>query len=135
MLDTLARLFAPWQDLFADSAIVSTTVTAVHLTALLVAGGLALSQDRATLAGVAHPPVHRPVELGLALVVLSGLMLAAADIEVYATSLIYWIKMGLVAALLLNGMMLMRQNTVTRARISMVLWILITVVGVALTNV
>lgn len=134
MLETLARIFTPWQDLFADSAIVSTAVTALHLTALLVAGGLALSQDRATLLGVAHPSVHRPVTIGLGLIVLSGLLLGASDIEVYATSRVYWIKMGLVAALLVNGMMLIRRNTAARARISMMLWITITVVGVILTN-
>lgn len=134
MLDTIARILAPWQDLFADSAVISTAVTALHLTALLVAGGLALSQDRATLLGVSHPSVHRPVTIGLGLVVLSGLLLAASDIEVYATSLTYWIKMALVAALLVNGLMLIRRNTIARARISMMLWITITVVGVILTN-
>lgn len=135
MLETIARILTPWRNLFADSAVVSTTVTALHLTALLVAGGLALSQDRATLLGVSHPSVHRPVMIGLGLVVLSGFLLAASDIEVYATSRVYWIKMGLVGVLSVNGMMLIRRNTAARARISTTLWITITAVGVILSNV
>lgn len=135
MLETIARILAPWQDLFAGSALVSTSVTAVHITSLLVAGGLAISHDRATLHGHAHQSVHRPVTIGLALLLISGLLLAASDIEVYATSRIYWLKMAMVAALLVNGFILFRRNNRTSARISMTLWLAITVAGVVLTNV
>lgn len=134
MLEALARILAPWQDLYAGSALVSTSVTAVHVTSLLVAGGLAISQDRATLHGAVHQPVHRPVTIGLALLLISGLLLAASDIEVYATSRIYWFKMAMVAALLVNGFFLFRHHNRTTARISMTLWLAVTVAGVALTN-
>ena len=134
MLESLVRLLAPWQEYFSNSVIAPTVVTAAHLTSLLVAGGLAIAHDRSTLKGVPHDIVHRPVTLGLLVVIISGLLLAAADVEVYATSYVFWIKMGLIGALLVNGSVLFRRPTRTTARISMTLWLTITVAGVVLTN-
>ena len=48
-VDSLIQLFAPWQAIFADSKVVDIGVTSVHLLAVLVGGGLAVSADRATL--------------------------------------------------------------------------------------
>ena len=45
----LARLAEPWNSLYSDSKLVSSTVVFLHLVPLLVAGGTALVADRATL--------------------------------------------------------------------------------------
>ena len=52
--------------------------------------------------------VHRAVIWGLSVTFLSGLMLAAADVETYATLPAFWIKMGLIALLLGNGLFMQR---------------------------
>lgn len=51
---------------------------------------------------------HRAVVAALAVVLGSGALLALADVEVYATSAVYWTKMALVAALLANGFLMTR---------------------------
>jgi hypothetical protein len=88
----------------------------VHIGAMLFAGGYALAADRAMLrpyhdrfAGERRgaleelAAVHRWVILGLVLLLLSGLLQAAADINTYATSAVFWTKMVLVALLAVNG--------------------------------
>src|SRR5665213_1984478 len=102
----LAGWFAPWQQLFSDSKLVDIVVTSIHLLAVLVGGGLAVSADRATLramrgdplarAGVAHElhATHRPVLIGLTVLFLSGLALATADIKTFANSPVFLVKMS-----------------------------------------
>jgi hypothetical protein len=118
MLEALAAAFAPWQSLYSDSVPVSTAVTAVHILALLVGGGLAIAADRSTLRALRHPAphraaqlyelhaVHRPVLMALGVLFVSGFAMAAADVEVFAASTFFWVKMGLVAMMLLNGALL-----------------------------
>jgi len=165
----LARAFAPWQTLFSDSKVLSTGVVAVHIVALLFGGGLAIAADRASLrlarAGRAAGPgaaederrlladlgaVHRPVVIALAFVFVSGALLAAADVKTYALAWVFWLKLGLVALLLVNGVVLERAESGLRRGVgtaghwrrlraaswaSLALWTATTVVGVALTNV
>ena len=45
----LARLAEPWAHVYADSKTVATIVTFGHIASLLMAGGLAVTTDRATL--------------------------------------------------------------------------------------
>lgn len=115
LIDTAVQLAAPWQSLYDDSTFLSTTVIAVHLTALLVGGGLAVAADRATLRATRRPAedrarqltelsaVHRPVLVALAVLFVSGLALTAADLGTFLASPVYWIKFGFVALLLANG--------------------------------
>ena len=49
---------------------------------------------------------HRVVILGLGFIIVSGLLLFAADIETFFYSRIFWIKMALILSLLVNGMAL-----------------------------
>src|SRR5687768_12652564 len=98
MIDWLANVFAPWQSFYSDSTAVSTTVLAIHLAALLIAGGFAVGADRATLLALklsrgerrdhVHElhALHRPVLLALVLLFVSGLLMFAADVEVYMRS-------------------------------------------------
>ena len=116
----LIQLFAPWQALYSNSKLVAETVTASHLLALLFGGGLAIAADRATLRAIAQPTderlrvlqniraTHRPVLIALIVLFASGFALAAADIETFVGSPVFWIKLALVALLLLNGLLLER---------------------------
>lgn len=169
----MAAIVAPWQSLYSDHIIVSTTVTTVHIITLLLAGGLAISADRAVLRALRRPvaerqfqleelgAVHRPVLIALTFLVLSGILLAAADVETFATSAVFWLKMGLVSLLLANGLQLRRVESrleVVRgtraedeetepdtegrlwrrlgahARASMTLWLIVAIAGTVLTN-
>ncbi len=121
---------APWQSIYNDSKLLSTTVTTVHLVALMFGGGLAVAADRSTLrasraveltVGLGRPQqlaelhaVHRPVLLALGILFVSGLLLAAADVETYATSWTFWIKMALVGLLIVNGALLTRTEVALR---------------------
>jgi hypothetical protein len=86
--------------------------------------------------------------LGLLALSLSGMLLFAADIETYWYSRIFWLKMGLIVLLLINGWLLLHgERLVTRgeahgwarlhhtATASLVLWFLTTLAGAALPNI
>lgn len=126
VVHSLAQAMAPWQHEYNDSTTVETAVTSVHLLALLFGGGLAVAADRSTLR-VARAPladrsyqlselhaVHRPVLIALLALFVSGVMLALADVRTYATSVTFWIKMGLVLLLVINGAVLTRTESALR---------------------
>jgi hypothetical protein len=163
VLTQLATSLEPWKTFWSDNDVVSTAVTATHIAAIVVGGGLAIAADRMTLRmrgraaaeRITHAreirAVHRPVIIALALIVISGLLMAASDIEEFAEKPIFWIKMGLIAVLLVNGLMLQKSEgrilegdggmtddswsrLATFSRVSMTLWVVITVVGVVLAS-
>ena len=119
IVQQLSDWFAPWQSAYSDSKVLSTGVTTVHLLALFIGGGFAVAADRLTLrltrpgSGATDADrmrqlvdlreVHAPVLISLAILFSSGLLLAAADIETFATSPTFWVKMALVAVLIVNG--------------------------------
>ena len=123
----LTHLVAPWARLYNDSKLVYTTVTFAHVGGILFGGGCAIAADRMTLGlrtadeearrvrlAELHA-VHRPVLIGLAITFASGFLQLAADLETFLGSAIFWIKMGLVLGLLLNGALLQRIETRIRA--------------------
>ena len=161
ILDGLTTMVAPWASFYSDHATVRTGVTFVHVGGLLVSGGLALASDRTILRtgraseGERHlrlrdlATTHRPVVAGLGMVMLSGVLLFLADLETYLTSWVFWTKMGLVALLLGNGLLLLRSEQALernpdleggwghlrrRAAASVSLWLLISLIGTALVN-
>jgi hypothetical protein len=172
LVATLARWFAPWQSVYSGSKFLETTVTSVHIVATLVGGGIALAADRVTLLTLRDEDrlgpkalddlhaTHRPVMIGLAALFLSGFALALADVETFAKSPIFLIKLLCVVLLCLNGLFLARTEHCLRRRvlgedchptspastmtlwtrlrtaswISIVLWITTVVVGCALLN-
>ncbi|HEX2779426.1 MAG TPA: hypothetical protein VHM30_07995 [Gemmatimonadaceae bacterium] len=112
--------FAPWKTLYGDSPVVATTVTTVHVVALLFGGGFALATDRSTLRALRGSSddrrrqlaelhaVHRPVLVALAMIFVSGLALATADLETFLGSPVFWVKLALVTLLVANGALLAR---------------------------
>ena len=119
-MDTVLEVLAPWQSLYSESTLIATLVVTVHVLALLVGGGFAIAADRMTLRMAARVPaertphlrelrdLHRPVLISLAAVFISGLLMLAADVEVYLGSWVFWVKMALVVGLLANGAILQR---------------------------
>ena len=159
----LARLAEPWAHLYADSKTVATIVTFGHVASLLMAGGLAVTTDRATLRALRLAAaergrhleelagVHRLVVGGLTLSVITGVLLFASDVETFVGSKIFWVKMALICVLLANGLVMTRAEGALRADadeaapawvrlrrsavVSVGLWYAITLAGVALVNV
>lgn len=116
-------IVARWAHLYSDRKAVSEAVTFIHLGGVLLAGGMAVAADRATLrlarvpAGDARTGewalaeiagVHRLVLWGLVLIFASGLLQTLADLDTYLTSVVYWSKLALVAVLLANGWVRLR---------------------------
>ena len=156
----LTDLMTSWGSLYANHAALRTLVEFIHVAALIVGGGLAIVTDRALLRNNADDPgvrlhllgtlqaSHRLVIISLALIMLSGGLLFASDFETFLASRFFWIKMGLVALLLVNGLVLRRaeQRAVAgdhtawktlrvTAVASITLWLLTTLGGVALPNI
>lgn len=139
LLESLIQWFSPWQTFFSHSKVAGPATVFVHLTGLLFGGGFAVAADRMVLRATTRSAprftpgsalgaradwdtleslhtVHRPVIISLICIALSGIALATADIETFATSPVFWTKMGLVALLGINGLLLMRSETALRAR-------------------
>lgn len=159
----LARMLEPWAHFYADSKVAVTIVTFGHVASLLMAGGLAVTTDRATLRALRLAAserdrhldelsgVHHLVVTGLALSMITGLLLFASDVETFIGSWLFWGKMALVVALLVNGYVMTRAERSVRgdtagsspswahlrrtALVSVGLWYVITLAGVALANI
>jgi uncharacterized membrane protein len=159
----LARVFEPWAHLYADSKVIATVVTFGHIASLLMAGGLAVATDRATLRALRLAAnergrhlddlsgVHRLVVGGLVLSLATRLLLFASDVETFVGSWVFWLKMAMICVLLGNGYAMTKAERSLRADaaetspawtglrraalVSVALWYAITLAGVALANV
>jgi hypothetical protein len=119
LIGSLAHWLAPWQAAYSGSKVIETAVTSVHLLALLLGGGLAVAADRAMLRALGAGPqardvalraiqaTHRPVVIALSVSFLSGLALATADINTFANSPVFLVKLTLVGLLCINGLFLL----------------------------
>jgi hypothetical protein len=122
-ITALEDVLSPWATAYSDSTFLSTTVTALHLAGMLVGGGLAIAADRATLRISHEKPgererhlgelraVHRPVLIALIVLFITGLGMVASDINTFLSSPVLWVKLGLVALLVINGVVLERTET------------------------
>lgn len=163
--EALTHFVDPWAKLYSHSKIVATIVTFLHVAPVVVGGGIAIANDRATLrlrhdeAGARSrhlgelASVHPWVIGALSFSLLSGLAMLAADLDTFLGSWVFWVKMGLISLLLVNGLMMTRAEGSLRAAAdgagteqhwhrlrvaaitSVALWLVITLAGVALTNV
>lgn len=158
----VAAWAGPWAALYGDSTGLQTGVVYVHLAGLLIGGGGAVAEDLGTLRASradaarraerlgALRTAHRTVVFGLALTAITGVLMLAADFEALAASTVFWVKMGLVAALLVNGALMMRAEAGVRisgaagdrawrvltwaAGASAFLWLVILLVSIVLTQ-
>lgn len=160
----LVSFFEPWSDLYSNSTVLATVVVFGHVAALVFAGGLAVTLDRATMRasrGSAErrafhlaelAAAHRLVLIGLTLSAVTGVLLFAADVKTFFPSWVFWTKLALIVLLLANGYLMTRAEARLAAApnaaepaawsalrrsatISIVLWFTIAFAGVALTNV
>jgi uncharacterized membrane protein len=147
-----------WAALYDAHRMLSVTVRYLHLAGLVVGGGTALVADRRILRAVGSPPAERPATIAairashrvvvsaLAVVVVTGVLMAASDVSTFLGSRLFWFKMGLVALLLLNGGgLLLAERAASRGRghgwpslvftsaASLALWLAILFMGVWLT--
>ena len=164
-MDRIVALCAPWSDLFSHSSLISGSVVGLHIMALVIGGGLALAADRMTLRVRAGDEtarrtqlrevrdVHSIVLVGVVLLFASGVALAAADVETFLPSPIFWTKLVLSFLLVVNGGLLTRveqrlggagqsskvdEQLWARVRLlsvsSVFLWVATAVVGIVLSN-
>ena len=160
----LVRWTDSWQHLYSNSKSLEILITFLHIGGLLLAGGLALATDRATLRAIrqavhdraqhldALSSVHQTVLAGLVVTFVSGVMLFLSDVNTFWGSWVFWLKMALIVALLVNGWLMTRAERSLRttgmseenrawthlhntAAVSLVLWYAITLAGVALLNI
>jgi uncharacterized membrane protein len=158
----LIDLTAPWGSFMKHSKLAKTIVTFLHIAPIVVGGGIAIGLDRLTLRLSRGDEADRNRHLGelarthtvviaaLTVSVISGLLLVAAEIDNFPTSWIFWVKMGFIVILLLNGarMQKVEQKMVragttaaedwarlhTAALASVTLWLTVTFFGVALSK-
>ena len=153
MFSAISHFCETWSVIYSDSAFLRTLISFAHIGGLVVSGGYALSEDRAILSAARRVEVAAPrsahvvVIGGLAVVIASGLLLVAANLDSYLVSRAFWIKMLLVALLLGNGGALVSAERAVRvgqprawarlhrtAWISVVLWTTTILAGAALPN-
>ena len=158
---TLIDLTSPWGDFYKHSKLAKTIVIFLHLAPIVVGGGIAIGLDRLSLrlsrgngsdrtshlAELAR--THNIVIGSLGLSIVSGLALVAAEIDNFPTSWIFWVKMGFIVLLLLNGLRMKsiesrmaaagptdadwtRLHSVAISSIA--LWLVVTFLGVALSK-
>jgi hypothetical protein len=118
VLDEVVRLAAPWHHLFDRSRPVEMATVGTHVLSMLVAGGLAIAHDRGTLRASGRSDlirghhleelraVHGPVVIALGICMASGVALFGSDVATYAVSPTFWIKLGLIALLLANALVM-----------------------------
>jgi hypothetical protein len=127
-ISRIAQWCQPWNHLFSHSKMVSGSVTGAHIIALMFAGGLAIASDRLTLRARGRDrvtrlsqlrdvaEVHGAVLIGILVLFVSGVLLAAADVETFLPSPYFWVKLSLVVMLLINGAWLTTTERTLRAR-------------------
>ena len=151
-------MLTAWTDLYSSSTILRSVILFCHIAGLLLGGGCAVAADLVTLLRMAdgyEDPIrsfaplaaHRFVLVGLTTTSLSGVLLLLANLHTYVASLVFWTKMALVGALVLNGHFLMvdarrgltggagdRARLRRAAAVSLVLWFAIALLGATMPN-
>ena len=149
-----------WSSIYSTSPAIKSALAFTHIGGLVAGGGAAVAADRTTLramrrgrAALDHElehlhHVHLFVIVGLALTIVSGVLLAFADLDALLSAPVFWIKMALVVLLMVNGTLVVRGGRRTHAgdpsgpRVlrfaaiaSLVLWFGTTLFGAILPNV
>src|SRR5215831_5527969 len=102
MREYLIHFATPWSTFYADSAMTRTFVTFAHIGGLIVGAGRAVLTDGMMLSAwrrgvdaknvalVVLAESHRTVLAGLGVVVVSGILLFAANLDTYLVSRFFW---------------------------------------------
>jgi uncharacterized membrane protein len=156
----LCDLAASWGSYYSNHAVLRTLVAFVHIGGLVVGGGAAMVADRSVLTAVTRGAAereslltsvrntHSVVLAGLVAIIISGVLLLAADLDTYLVSRLFWAKMALVVLLMINGLALTaaERRAATghdsswrtlrwTAIASLALWCLTTLTGTGLLNI
>src|SRR5512138_616337 len=119
-MSVLASIADNWSSIYSHSWALRSCVNFAHIGALVGSGGCAIAADRATLIAFGRDRhdrarhtdtfagLHKIVVGGLAIVAISGLLLLFADLDGYLHASVFWVKMAAVAALIVNGGLLVR---------------------------
>jgi hypothetical protein len=148
MIATLSHALASWNSYYGNHQALSVSIRYVHLAAMLIGGGTALALDREIFGLRRSAPrdttiarlnrAHSVVIGSIVFMVVSGLLMAGADVETYLASPTFWTKMALVAILLVNGAVLARAGRTTASGsrrlavasvVSAILWLVIVYVS------
>jgi hypothetical protein len=148
---------ASWSSYYGNHQLLSVTIKYLHIAATMIGGGLAISLDRqlfkARRASDGRAFVlqqmhgsHRTVVPALAVASLTGVLMMGADLDTFLMSKLFWLKIGVVVALVANGAALQvfehsaaRQHDAAWPRLSVVsiisitLWLITAFVGTLLT--
>lgn len=147
-----------WASVYSNHAALRSAVDFLHVGGLLGGGGAAIAADRAALTAHRRPDLadwldsfhatHRIVLAGVTIILISGILMLAADVDTYLYSRVFWTKMALFGLLLFNGSLLVHTESAARqgdqgaggrlrflAAASLALWFLVTLAGAALTNI
>lgn len=161
--DFLSRLADPWAHYYSHSKVAETVVTFLHVAPIVVGGGVAIALDRAALRlrwedseGRARHltelgSTHSLVIGALVVSLLSGIAMLASDLDTFLPSWVFWVKMAMIVALLINGAAMQRLERALAAPgggtrdqwgrlrgiaiTSVTLWLATTLAGVILTNI
>ena len=160
MYGFISNVLENWTSFYSNHAVVRSLIGFFHIGGLVIGGGCAISADRLILLAAWRGTTelttqletlrgtHRTVLASLAAVMVSGLLLFGADTGTFLHSAVFWLKMGLIAALMANGLVLVRAEkraesdlasgwrtlTIT-STVSVALWMLTTLAGAALPNI
>ena len=160
MQEFLTNALETWAATYSNHATLRTLIEFLHVGGLVIAGGIAISTDRAILRSRRATDFERTLQLrsvhqthgiviaSLVAVIISGLFLFAADTGTYLHSVVFWSKMACFLLLLTNGLILRRAGQsaergeskawgrlIATATVSITLWLLTTLLGSALPNI
>ncbi len=114
-LHFIAGIIASWASYYGNHPLVSVLVRFVHLAAIISGGGAALLMDfwilRTGNTGLTQKEsilrmlrnVHVYIISWIVVVVVTGMVMTAADASTFLVSRTYWVKMTLVASTVING--------------------------------
>ena len=144
-MTAVSELVARWAHFYGQTRAVSATVTYVHLVGILAGGGVAIATDVAALRLSPGRVADWPAELDRLAAVHLWVVLLLTQLDTFASSGVFWTKMGLVALLIGNGYarlrceIALRQGTVARwswfrrtSIASLALWFVILLFGALL---
>ena len=160
MHDLVSTFLENWTSFYSNHAVIRTFLGFFHIGGLVLGGGCAIAADRTVLLASKRSTAekssqvealrgtHRIVLISLGVVIASGLLLLASDADNFLHSILFWVKMGLIVALMANGLLLVRaerraESDITGAwrtltitsTMSVALWMLTTLAGAALPNI